>query len=201
MSVGVLWLVSRAAGLVALVLLTSTLVAGTLATAPTGSGRWPRWARQVLHRDLALLSVGALAVHVLSVVLDGYVDIGWIAAVLPLASGYRPVAVAAGTLALDAVLVVVATSLLRVRLGLRSWRAVHWIVYAAWPLAVLHYLFTGTDARTWWGSTLAVTAVGAVAAAVAVRVTRARSGAGLPPAARAAGRRPVPAGPTAGSRR
>ena len=187
MTVGVLWLVSRAAGLVALVLLTATLVAGTRATVPTvpdPDQGWPRWARQLLHRDLALLSIGALAVHVLSVVLDGYVDIGWAAAVVPLASGYRPVAVAAGTLALDAILVVVATSLLRVRLGFRAWRAVHWIVYAAWPLAVLHYLFTGTDARTWWGVVLAVAAVGAVGAAVAVRVAGARSGAQLPPSAR-----------------
>ena len=187
MTVGMLWLVSRAAGLVALVLLTATLVAGTLATAPTKPAparSWPRWARQLLHRDLALLSIGALAVHVLSVVLDGYVDIGWAAAAVPLASGYRPVAVAAGTLALDAVLVVVATSLLRVRLGFRAWRAVHWTVYAAWPLAVLHYLFTGTDARTWWGVVLAVAAVGAVGAAVAVRVAGARSGAPLRPTTR-----------------
>lgn len=181
MTVGVLWLVSRAAGIVALVLLTATLVAGTLATAPTRSRVWPRWARQVLHRDLALLAVGTLAVHVLAVVLDGYVDIGWAAVVLPLASGYRPLPVAAGTLALDAILVVVATSLLRVRLGFRSWRAVHWIVYAAWPLAVLHYLFTGTDAETWWGVALALGSIGAVAAAVTARVLGAR-GAGRWPA-------------------
>ena len=180
MTVGIHWLVSRAAGIVALVLLTAALVAGTLATAPTRSRAWPRWAWQALHRDLALLAVGALAVHVTAVVLDGYVDIGWVAAVVPLTSGYRPVEVAIGTLALDAILVVVATSLLRVRLGFRSWRAVHWTVYAAWPLAVLHYLLTGTDARTWWGVTLALASIGAVAAAVTARVT-ARPAAALAP--------------------
>jgi DMSO/TMAO reductase YedYZ heme-binding membrane subunit len=200
MTVGVLWLVSRAAGLVALVLLTATLVAGTLATAPTRSRAWPRWARQTLHRNLALLAVGALAVHVLSVILDSYVDIGWAAAVVPLASGYKPVAVAAGTLALDTILVVVATSLLRVRLGFRSWRAVHWTVYGAWPLAVLHYLVTGTDARAWWGVTLAVVAIGVVGAAVAVRVTAARAGAPAPsPVAPVAPAGPASAvGPVAG---
>lgn len=187
MSVGVLWLVSRAAGLVALVLLTATVVAGTLATAPTRSARWPRWARQALHRDLALLSVGTLVVHVLAVVLDGYVDIGWVSAVLPLSSDYQRLGVALGTLALDLVLVVVGTSLLRVRLGLRSWRAVHWLVYAAWPLAVLHYLVTGTDAATWYGVLLAVASIGAVGAAVTARLLRARrSGpaAALPPSRR-----------------
>ena len=147
MTVGVLWLVSRAAGIVALVLLTATVVLGTLATGPTRSAAWPRWARQALHRDLALLSVGTLLVHVGAVVLDGYVDVGWYAALVPFTSAYRPLRVGLGTLALDLVLVVIATSLLRVRLGLRTWRAVHWLTYAAWPIAVLHYLTTGTDAR------------------------------------------------------
>lgn len=207
MSVGVLWLVSRASGLVAFVLLTVTLVAGVVARAPTmplrpGSDRrWPRWARQALHRDGALLAVGALAVHVASVVLDGYVDVGWMSVVLPFTAGYHPVAVAAGTLALDAVLVVVATSLLRVRLGYRSWRAVHWLVYAAWPLAALHYLNLGTDAGTWWGRSVVFAATAAVLVAVAYRLVTARSAPPGPPA-RVAGRRRTSTGaPVAGTPR
>lgn len=174
MSVGVLWLVSRAAGIVALVLLTATLVLGTLATGPTRSVTWPRWARQVLHRDLALLSIGTLLVHVGAVVLDDFVDIRWYAALVPFTSAYQPLWVGLGTLALDLILVVIATSLLRVRLGARSWRAVHLLVYAAWPVAVLHYLMTGTDAGTPWGVGLAVLAVAAVVTAVGVRFARPR---------------------------
>lgn len=197
MSVGILWLVSRAAGILALVLLTATLVAGVLATAPTRSALWPRWARQTLHRDLALLSVAMLAVHVLAVVLDGYVDIGWRSAVVPFTSGYRTFAVALGTVALDLILAVVATSLLRVRLGRRTWRAVHWLVYAAWPSAVLHYLLAGTDAGTPWGTALSVLAIGSVGTAVTLRLTRTRDRT-LPPAART---RPVSARSMPGSSR
>lgn len=166
--VGALWLVSRASGLVSFLLLTAALVLGALAARPGGIG--PRWARQTLHRDLALLAVGALAVHVLSVVLDSYVDIGWAAVLVPLASGYQPWAVAAGTLALDAILLVVVTSLLRVRLGRRTWRAVHWLVALAWPMAALHYLAVGTDAGTLWGRLLAVAATLAVLVAVGARM-------------------------------
>jgi methionine sulfoxide reductase heme-binding subunit len=183
-SVGVLWLVSRAAGIVALVLLTATVVLGTVSTAPTRSASWPRWARQALHRDLALLSIGTLLVHVGAVVLDNYVDIRWYAAVVPFASAYRPLWVGLGTLAFDLILVVVATSLLRVRLGVRAWRAVHWLTYAAWPVAVLHYLTTGTDAGAPWGVALAVLALGAVAAAVGMRLRTASVPASVPPAAR-----------------
>lgn len=183
--VGVLWLVSRASGLVSLVLLTAALVLGALAARPGGiGGTWPRWARQALHRDLALLAVGALVVHVTSVILDGYVDIDWMAAFVPFTSGYRPVAVAAGTLALDAILLVVVTSLLRVRIGRRTWRAVHWLVAAAWPLAVLHYLNVGTDAGTLAGRLLAVLATLAVATAVGARLLATRT-----PAARLEGAR------------
>jgi sulfoxide reductase heme-binding subunit YedZ len=189
MTVGVLWLVSRAAGIIALVLLTATVVLGTLSTAPTRSASWPRWARQALHRDLALLSVGTLLVHVSAVVLDSFVDIRWYVAVLPFTSSYKPLWVGLGTLAFDLILVVIATSLLRVRLGFKSWRAVHWLVYAAWPIAVLHYLTTGTDAGASWGIALAVIAIGAVVAAVGVRLRQATSpDRALAPAARTAAR-------------
>ena len=189
MTVGVLWLVSRAAGIVALVLLTTTVVLGTVSTAPTRSASWPRWARQALHRDLALLSIGALAVHIGAVVLDNYVNVRWYVALVPFVSAYRPAWVGLGTVAFDLVLVVIATSLLRVRLGVRTWRAVHWLTYAAWPVAVLHYLTTGTDARAPWGVALAMLAIGAVGLAVAVRLRTAAELAGdttVPPAARSA---------------
>jgi DMSO/TMAO reductase YedYZ heme-binding membrane subunit len=189
-TVGVLWLVSRAAGVVALVLLTATVVLGTVSTAPTRSARWPRWARQTLHRDLALLSIATLLVHVGAVVLDNYVDISWYVALVPFVSAYRPVWVGLGTIAFDLVLVVIATSLLRVRLGVRTWRAVHWLTYAAWPVAVLHYLTTGTDAGTPWGVALAVLAIGAVVVAVGIRIKtgaeQARVASTVPPAARSA---------------
>jgi DMSO/TMAO reductase YedYZ heme-binding membrane subunit len=135
-----------------------------------------------VHRDLALLSLGTLLVHVGAVVLDSYVDIRWYAALVPFASAYQPLWVGLGTLAFDLILVVIATSLLRVRLGFRTWRAVHWLTYAAWPVAVLHYLTTGTDAGAPWGVALAVLALGAVAVAVGIRI-RAAAGPARVPAA------------------
>jgi sulfoxide reductase heme-binding subunit YedZ len=187
-TVGALWPVSRSAGIVALVLLTATVVLGTVSTVPARSAIWPRWARQAVHRDLALLALGTLLVHIGAVVLDGYVDVRWYAALVPFASAYQPLWVGLGTLAFDLVLVVVATSLLRVRLGFRSWRAVHWLTYAAWPIAVLHYLTTGTDAGAPWGVALAVLALGAVAVAVGIRIKAGSVSATVPPAARTARR-------------
>ena len=44
----------------------------------------------------------------------------------------------------------VITSLLRTRIGHRSWRRVHWLAYACWPVAVAHGLGIGTDRNATW---------------------------------------------------
>jgi sulfoxide reductase heme-binding subunit YedZ len=56
----------------------------------------------------------------------------------------------AGALSLELVAAVVVTSLVRHHLPYRTWRAVHWVAYAAWPLALAHGLGMGSDDGTWW---------------------------------------------------
>lgn len=145
-----LWVLSRASGVTAFLLLTAVTALGVPATRrAVASPSWPRFATQDLHRNLSLLALGFLAVHLVSTVLDGYVDVGWWAGLVPFTSGYDRVWVGLGTLTIDVVLLLVVTSLLRDRLGRRLWRAVHWTAYAAWPLAALHFLGAGTDASSW----------------------------------------------------
>ena len=162
-------------------LLTLTLLLGLLTIRRTSAGV-PRFVSQALHRNATLLALGFVLVHVVTTLLDNYVPIGWQAAVVPFTSGYRAAWVAAGTAAFDLILLLTVTSLLRARIGLRVWRAIHWLAYALWPLALVHYLGAGTDARAGWGRWLAIGAGVAVAAAVAVRVVAAASAADLPPA-------------------
>lgn len=140
-----LWLLMRASGLVALVLLTATVVLGVVSTAPHG-GRWPRWLSQAVHRDLSLLSVALVAAHVATSVLDPHVPIGPLDVVAPFGVSYRPLWVGLGTLATDLLLAILLSSALRLRLGGKVWRRVHRLAYAAWPLAVMHGVGTGTDA-------------------------------------------------------
>jgi methionine sulfoxide reductase heme-binding subunit len=145
-----LWVLSRASGVTAFLLLTAVTALGVAATRrAVASERWPRFATQDLHRNLSLLALGFLAVHLISTVLDGYVDVGWWAGVVPFSSAYDRFWVGLGTLTIDVLLLLVVTSLLRDRLGRRLWRAVHWTAYAAWPLAALHFLGAGTDASSW----------------------------------------------------
>jgi sulfoxide reductase heme-binding subunit YedZ len=145
-----LWYATRATGLVALVLLTASMALGLLASVGFQRPAWPRFVTQGLHRNLALLALGFTAVHVLTTVLDSFVSVPLQDAFIPFISSYRPIWVGLGAIALDLMLALIITSLLRTRMGLRSWRVVHWTAYLCWPVAVLHGLGTGTDTPVRW---------------------------------------------------
>jgi methionine sulfoxide reductase heme-binding subunit len=141
---------------------------------------WPRFVLAVLHRNLALLTVAFLVLHVATAVLDGYAGIRWIDTVVPFISAYEPFWLGLGVVAAELLLAMVVTSLLRARVGLRSWRAVHWAAYLSWPVAVIHGLgIGGQDSRTPWILTLTVACVVLFLAAVAWRLRPARRRHGL----------------------
>lgn len=165
-----LWYLARGTGLVALVLLTCALAAGVAVAGPAPR-LLPRFAAQRVHGVLGMSTCGAVALHVVCVVVDGYVPIGWLSALVPFLTGYRTVGVALGTVAFDALLLVVATSLLRVRLGYRAWWAVHAVTYVAWPVALLHEALTGTDAGRGIGVVLAACCAAVVVVALTFRTT------------------------------
>ncbi len=123
-----------------------------------------------VHRTLALFSVAFLALHVLTAILDPFVSIGWAATVVPFASGYRTLAIGLGTLAVDLGGAVIITSLVRRRLGFRTWRAVHWLAYLAWPVALVHSLTAGNDLGIWWVALIEWGCAAAVATAVLARI-------------------------------
>lgn len=170
-----LWYLARSSGLTSFVLLTVATVFGVAATQRTlAHPSWPRFATQRLHRNVSLLALAFLAVHVCTTILDGYVDISWWAVVIPGASAYRTLWVSLGTVAADLVLLVIATSLLRLRMSHRGWQRVHLTSYALWPLTWLHFLKTGTDAGG-LGLALGIGCAGVIGAAAAFRLMTDRS--------------------------
>ncbi len=175
MNTQILWFATRGAGIVSLLLLTGVMYLGILVTLRWQSAAWPRFATTAFHRNLALLSVAFLAIHVVTAVLDPFVNLGVLAALVPFASGYRPVWVALGVVALDIDLALLVTSLYRNRIGPKAWRAIHWLAYAAWPIAFLHGIGTGTDAAAPWMLAIDAGCLAALGLAVAVRVRSRRN--------------------------
>jgi sulfoxide reductase heme-binding subunit YedZ len=145
-----LWYITRASGIVALVLLTVTMLLGLTTTSRTRARNWPGFAQQELHRRVSMISMVFVAVHVLTSILDTYVHIGWPAIVVPFASAYSRFWLALGTVALDLMLAVFFSSLLRSRMKPATWRAVHWLAYGCWPIALAHTFGIGTDAGEHW---------------------------------------------------
>ena len=164
-----LWVLSRATGMVSLALLTVVMVLGIVVQRQRRMGTLPRFVVVGLHRNAALLAVALLVVHVATVVYDPYVSIRWVDAVVPFLGSYRPFWLGLGALAVDLVVALVATSLLRHRMPARAWRAVHWTAYACWPVALAHGIGTGTDLRATPGLLLAGACTAAVAAAAGWR--------------------------------
>ncbi len=164
------WYTMRATGVVALVLLTGTMVLGILTAGHTASRSWPAFARADLHKRVSLLAMAFLACHVLTAVLDTYVNVGWAALVIPFASPYRPLWTGLGTVGVDLMVAVAASSALRQRMNPRTWRGIHWLAYGSWPVAMAHSLGLGTDAATPWMDSLAALCAVGVAGAVAWRV-------------------------------
>ncbi len=165
-----LWYLTRGTGLVTLLLLTASMVLGivqVLRWAPAGS---PRFVVVALHRAVSLFVLVFLAVHVATAVLDSFAPIRLVDAVVPFTGSYRPLWLGLGALALDALVAVTVTSLVRNRLGLGAWRRVHWLAYGCWPVALLHAWGTGSDARSGWMLAITLGCAGAVLGALVWRL-------------------------------
>jgi hypothetical protein len=169
------WYLARGTGAVALVLLTVSVVIGILGSVRFAAPRWPRFAVDALHRDISLLVLVVLVIHIVTSVLDGFAPITLLDGVIPFVSGYRPLWLGLGTLAFDLLVAIAVTSLVRRRLGYRAWRAVHWAAYVSWPVAVLHGLGTGSDVKQWWMLALTVVCIVAVLVAVWTRIAHVSS--------------------------
>jgi DMSO/TMAO reductase YedYZ heme-binding membrane subunit len=146
----ILWYTARASGIVTLLLFTLVMAMGIMTATRVGGAPLPRFAVAELHRRLSLIAVIFLALHIAASVIDTYVHISVVAIFVPFASAYKPLWVALGTVSLDLILAITLTSLFRQRINHEAWRAIHWLSYLAWPIALIHSIFIGTDIRFGW---------------------------------------------------
>ncbi len=167
------WYASRATGIVALLLLTAVLVLGILVNRQGRLPGLPRFAVTDIHRNLSLLSVAFIAVHIGTAILDTYVHIPLLSAVVPFSSGYERLWLGLGAISVDLMAAMIVTSLLRGRLNRIVWKAVHLLAYASWPAAFAHSLGSSKDLQQGWLLVLAVACAAVVAAAVTWRLAHA----------------------------
>ena len=165
------WLLARASGLTAYVLLTSSVLAGLVLKSKPFGRRLRAAAVTDVHRFLALLGLAMLALHGVALVLDSTVHMPLSALFVPLRSPYRPVAVSLGVLAAELMALITLSFSLRRWIGGRNWRRLHWATYLVFLLGTAHGLTSGTDR---WALPLYLGAMGLVAFATAWRALTAK---------------------------
>ena len=185
------WYVARGAGLAALMLLSLSTCLGALMTGRGKAATRVVW--HYLHRVAAALGLGALALHLGSILADSYAHVGWTASIVPFTSSFRPTWVGLGTLAIYTFVVVSMLGFVRGRmaasaLGTKVWRGLHSLAYAGWAMAMLHGLKSGTDSSVGWVRLIYIACGVGVIGSVAVRVGLERR----PDLVRGAGSTPTP---------
>jgi methionine sulfoxide reductase heme-binding subunit len=142
------WYITRATGLVALVLFTIVVGLGTFVSNRVGGTKVGRFELNELHRSVSMVAMAFLVVHIVTTIVDSYVPTGWLSAVLPFTSPYKRLYVAIGAISFDLMLAVWASSLMKSRISNSSWRYIHWLSWLAFVAAVVHSFLIGTDARS-----------------------------------------------------
>ena len=135
-----IWYAIRATGVVALILLTVTTVLGLLSASRVRTKRWPAFAQLDLHKRATMLALVFLGFHVMTAVVDTYVHVGLLSVIIPFTSSFRTFWTGLGTIAVDLLLAVAISSALRNHIAPRTWRGLHWLAYAFWPVALAHAL-------------------------------------------------------------
>jgi methionine sulfoxide reductase heme-binding subunit len=164
------WYASRATGVVALVLLTAVMLLGILINRQGRLPGLPGFAVTSLHRNLSVMAVVFIVIHVVTAVMDGFVSIPLTSGVVPFTSGYEGFWLGLGAVSFDLMLALIATSLIRGRLSRRVWKAVHWLAYASWPIAFAHSIGSSSDLQSGLLLALSVLCAAGLAAALAWRL-------------------------------
>lgn len=166
------WYMTRGLGVCALIVLTGTVVLGIVTTIRWTDEATPGFVSADMHRNLSLIALSLVLVHIVTTVLDPFAGITVRDVLIPVGAAYRPVWLGLGVVAFEVMVAIVVTSLLRNRIGPRVWRLIHWAAYASWPLAVVHGMGTGSDARSPWMIAVVVWSIVAVLVALFFRLRR-----------------------------
>ena len=178
------WYAARAGGMVAFALLSVGVLLGLGLSGRARLKDWPRFALEDVHRFVGLLAGTFVAVHVLVLLLQGFVPFSVTDLVIPFAASFKPIPTALGVVSMELMVALALTNRYRRQLPYRFWRRAHYANFAVWLFALVHGIASGTDTGTVWG-----------AATVRGRGRRRRRADGVarrePPRARAVGAPPL----------
>ncbi len=167
----VAWYTVRASGYTALVLLTLSMLLGLVMSLRMRSPQWPRFLTNDLHAFVTLVTLVFIGIHVATTIVDPYIHFGLKGALVPFETGYRSIGMALGIVGTYLMLAVWISSQLQKWIGWRTWRALHYAVFAVYVMSVLHTVLAGEDGGTAWGRWITIASVALVCSLLALRLT------------------------------
>lgn len=168
------WYVTRSSAILAWILMTLAVVWGVLlSTRIFRKVDNPGWL-QDLHRYFGGVSLVMIGVHIVSLMLDGWLHFTPLQALVPFQASYRTIPVALGIGAFYLLVVVYGSSLFRNRLPPRFWKFLHYFNYGSVVLIGFHAGLTGTDVGQWWYFAVSIVILSLTAMAVVVRLVMSR---------------------------
>lgn len=170
------WLVSRASGIVALVVISLAVLIGLAMAAQLVRGALKRSAARV-HEHLALIGLVAIAVHGASLLGDRWLRPGIRGITVPFWMGYRPALTGLGIISGYLVLLLGPSFYFRRRIGARLWRRLHRLIVLAWILAAVHTLGSGSDGTSLWLRCVVLVPVTPIVYALVLRLLSERAAA------------------------
>ena len=178
----VTWYVARASGMTLYLLLWGAAITGLGMT----TGLIDRWGGRgvifSLHAFTTQLSYAFLTLHLLSLAADPTVRFGPAALLVPFAAGVREPWTGLGVLAGELTILIGVSVALKPLIGQPAWRALHWLTFPLYALALLHGLGAGTDSRTPWALALYLVTGAAVVLFSLYRLLRGGQRRSSPPA-------------------
>lgn len=140
-----IWILLRAAGVGAFVMLFLSVVWGLISTTGVVTRRVSKPAGNHFHAVVGAAGLALLGIHLVLLVLDEYMPFAVADVMVPLRASYRPVAVGLGVVAMYAMVLITMSSWVRSRLSTRLWRGIHVLAVPAFVVALLHGVFAGSD--------------------------------------------------------
>lgn len=173
------WLASRASGIVAILLLTYTVLAGLmmggkLSQRLTGKpGRGALAVKQLLqtHEMTSIAALIAIGVHGVTLLGDSYLHPSLAQIAIPFTIDYRSFYVGLGIIGGYVAVALGLSFYIRGRIGTSRWKKMHRWTIAAYALSVGHALGAGTDAGSAWFNYPLLASAGLVALMFVIRVS------------------------------
>jgi DMSO/TMAO reductase YedYZ heme-binding membrane subunit len=147
------WIVLRAAGIGAYIMLFLSVVWGLVSTTAPFGKRIAKPTAATVHQFMASCGLFLLAIHLGGLLVDSFMHFGPADVLVPMTSTFKPVAVAFGIVGMYTMVFVMVTSWLRKPIRTTWWRRTHLLAVPTFTLALVHGVFAGTDAvrpAMWW---------------------------------------------------